>query len=500
MTIDISFLDKVIALVIVILLLSLIVQTVQSVFKKAFKIKSRQIEDSLLDLFQNALDQPPQIPAGRLEAMAEASPVVRFLKNLFHTPTAPASGQVSLAPDPEDLRRQTLRVFGQLGRLAQSGRPMLDSLAKDDLLRVLTRLNPGHLLGEGPAASALANLRMAVTDVTALAGQIQSISDDPALRGEASAKFGAFRAVVSPLITDCEILFKTGSLNAADANGKPEVQVLIQDLFALRQVRAQDALDLLGSVQEKIAANVAAAPDDSTKQALRGLADRVSMVGRAFVALQGEFDHVTAALRAKLGSVEQWFDTVMQSFDERYARGMKTWGLVVAFLVVAALNANFFHIYSAISGSERLRQHIIDQREQVGQMARKVNDLTKEAQASADAGKPEQSKAIVASINDTVKADAGQIDQAATVYSDMGFQPLSPGQIAHWWRGPWTLGWLRNTGSILLGWIVMTLLMSAGAPFWEDALESLFGIKTLLRKDTASQNVEQRSGAGQPKT
>ena len=237
-------------------------------------------------------------------------------------------------------------------------------------------------------------------------------------------------------------------------------------------MRAQDALDLLGSVQEKIAAALAAAPDDPSKQTLRELADRVSAVGRGFVALQGEFDRVTAALRARLNRVEQWFDTVMQSFDERYARGMKTWGLVVAFLVVAALNADFFQIYNAISGNERLRQHILDQSAQVGRMARKVNDLTQAAQATADAGKPDQSKAIVASIDDTVKADAGQIDQAATVYAGMGFQPLGPAQVARWWRGPWTLDWLRRTGSILLGWIVMTLLMSAGAPFWEDALES----------------------------
>ena len=43
--IDINALDNVIAVVVVILLLSLIVQSIQSVLKKAFKIKSRQVED-----------------------------------------------------------------------------------------------------------------------------------------------------------------------------------------------------------------------------------------------------------------------------------------------------------------------------------------------------------------------------------------------------------------------------------------------------------------------
>jgi len=43
------------------------------------------------------------------------------------------------------------------------------------------------------------------------------------------------------------------------------------------------------------------------------------------------------------------------------------------------------------------------------------------------------------------------------------------------------------------------MLLSAGAPFWQDALESLFGIKNLLRQKTDTQNIEQQSGAGQPK-
>jgi hypothetical protein len=45
----------------------------------------------------------------------------------------------------------------------------------------------------------------------------------------------------------------------------------------------------------------------------------------------------------------------------------------------------------------------------------------------------------------------------------------------------------------------MVMLLSAGAPFWQDALESLFGIKNLLRQKSGTQNIETQSGAGQPK-
>src|SRR2546421_7328134 len=48
-------LDNLIALVVVLLALSLVVQAVQSAVKKGFKLKSRQIEDSLAHLFQFVL-------------------------------------------------------------------------------------------------------------------------------------------------------------------------------------------------------------------------------------------------------------------------------------------------------------------------------------------------------------------------------------------------------------------------------------------------------------
>jgi len=51
----------------------------------------------------------------------------------------------------------------------------------------------------------------------------------------------------------------------------------------------------------------------------------------------------------------------------------------------------------------------------------------------------------------------------------------------------------------LVGWAIMVMLLSVGAPFWQDALESLFGIKNLLRQKSATQNVETQSGTGQPR-
>jgi hypothetical protein len=65
------------------------------------------------------------------------------------------------------------------------------------------------------------------------------------------------------------------------------------------------------------------------------------------------------------------------------------------------------------------------------------------------------------------------------------------------------VGWcdrLIHMAKIAAGWVVMTILLSVGAPFWEDALESLFGLKNLLRTGSETKNIERKSGAGQPKT
>jgi len=66
----------------------------------------------------------------------------------------------------------------------------------------------------------------------------------------------------------------------------------------------------------------------------------------------------------------------------------------------------------------------------------------------------------------------------------------TPGQ---WWQ------MRKRDVSTLVGWAIMVMLLSVGAPFWQDALESLFGIKNLLRQKSGTQNIEEQSGAGQPR-
>ena len=76
----------------------------------------------------------------------------------------------------------------------------------------------------------------------------------------------------------------------------------------------------------------------------------------------------------------------------------------------------------------------------------------------------------------------------------MKCEPAWVGQSGgEWWQS-------RKADVVtLFGWAVMVMLLSVGAPFWQDTLESLFGIKNLLRQKSGTQNIETQSGAGQPK-
>jgi hypothetical protein len=278
--------------------------------------------------------------------------------------------------------------------------------------------------------------------------------------------------------------------------------VLIGDVINLRELRLQDAVSILAEIQKKIERELAtsrraataagAAPTeasalpDASVPILQKLAVDFNSVAETITNLRTEFDSAVAPLRGKLREVESWFDTVMQSFDERYARGMKTWSLVISLAVVVLLNANFFNIYQKISMNEVVRNSLLQSQAKLSELKDAAKD------------KPGDAK----SLEGVIKEASGQLGQETAAYAAFGFQPLNRQQLDNWieGKGPWSTGWFIHSAKIAAGWMLMTLLLSVGAPFWEDTLESLFGLKSLLRTGSETRNIERKSGAGQPKT
>jgi hypothetical protein len=538
---NIDTLNNVIAVVVVILTLSLIVQSIQSILKKLIAIKSQQLEDSLVDLFEHVLAKT-NVRTGRLRN----TPVLRrlFLQGRLRDKASPTTQTVFDA---------VLEQFRGLGRVAQGGKLMLDSLSKDDLLKVLARVAPNTVI---PAFTT--KVQQVCTQIQAVEAQLNAIN--PAtLPASASPIFGRLHDALAPLLHDYRTISAGGVLNA---------NVVLGDLYSFGQQASTLPFTILSELQEKLAAaQPAGAPPDPV---ITAAVTNVQSLTALLTTLRTNIDFELGPLRKLLGDINTWFDTVMQSFDERYQRGMKTWSIVISAIVVICLNANIFDIYNAVAGSDLLRNNLTNVGEQ---LLNKHTDIcraeavlnkipadkagcpeitstssagagaspeTSKTTATTDTSTPSPVTTTVAAADDqkvpldipvttmtarpaapakpesdqnllaTIDKDRRDINNLVQLYAGFGFEPLSWESTTDWWQGLWSnvdpndkSTWVERRAEdlhTLLGWIIMTLLLSLGAPFWHDTLESLFGVKNLLRKKTDTQNIEERSGTGNPKS
>jgi hypothetical protein len=475
--VPVSTLNNVIAVVVVILLLSLVVQSIQGLLKKLLAIKSQQLEDSLVDLFEHVIGNAP-VKAAKIvgrDGLVRNSPVLRMLFRRKHLK--------ELASKPTQDVMDAIRLqFQRMGRISQGGTWMLDSLSREDLLKVLARIAPTTFV-----PSFLTNVQKVCDQITEIKKVLAAL-DTAAWPGEASAAYARLQDSLAPLLRDYATITTGGTVN---------VGVLIGDVVGFGQQAYTGTLTTLGEVQAKVAAAQAAAGGAGKNAALDQAAASLQQLAAEISKLRNLVDQELAPLHAKLGEVNTWFDTVMQSFTERYARGMKTWAVVISTVVVICLNANVFKIYDAVSGNEVLRQNLLTEGAKLVDQPAKPASTDTTATTTAATTTPAQLKADTQKTNDLVQR-----------YTELGFQPITFEAVKEWWTsvssGTDTGGhtWLdRRAGDVrtLVGWLIMVLLLSLGAPFWEDALESLFGVKNLIRQQSGTKNVEEQSGAGNPK-
>ena len=466
-------LDTLIACVVVILILSLIVQSIQAGIKKLLGLKSKQIEDSLVDLFQTILNEP-----------ATTEPTSFWGRLWWNLRTCIGSTHSSLnaTPNVQALYNEVTNAFAQVGRVSSSGKLALDNLNKDDLLKILGKIGPHSLL---PGLQA--GVQTACNELRAIETEVKSV-DRAVLSGEASAKFTALQSAITPLLNDFTAIAQGGTV---------QPKLLIQDIAALREIKLDTATTLLGDIQAHVAADLAAAqgatpPDPVAIKGLKGLVENLGTIATAIAKFQKAFDAAISLLRSMLRGVETWFDTVMQSFEERYARAMKTWALTISFILVVCLNANFFDLYSNVTTNSALRNTLVQS----------APAILQKAQQDAAAAQKQGANAASATVQSVVSDTKDQIARYMNDYANFGFHPFLPA-FADWWkhsfRPPtviWGTWFQQRVHDVLhiIGWIVMALLLSVGAPFWENVLESILGIKKMLQP--GSQPVAKDGSAG----
>lgn len=464
--INISSLDTAIAVVMVILILCLVVQAVQTALKKLLEIKSREVEDSLIDLFERLVPnvQHPNLKNAWMRVTAD-SPMLRMI----HLGRHPA--------DPNqhpDVRVRTLfetvtGYFKAVGGTSLTGRQFQESFPKGDLTKAL---------GDAPSATLFpeltAKLQEACNIATAIEAALESITAG-VFAGATSASFIALRAEITPLLTDLATLVSGGTVKS---------DLLIHDLSNLREVKWDDIASALGDVQQKVEQDLAQATSTGPAANVAGLKTAVATLQGIAVKLadlHARLDQALAPLRAKIEQAENAYETIRRSLQARYARSMKTWATVISFLVVIVLNANFFTVYTNIATSDAKRSLILQSRDQIERLYNQRADQTSPGQSQNQ------------TVENWFQAARGQIDQNADIYAGFGFKPLGWSQVTWWWSTLTTgQGWwwwrVHHDLRVLLGWILMAFVLSVGAPFWEDALESLLGIKNVLRNKSQSQS------------
>jgi hypothetical protein len=507
---DLGILNTIIALVVVLLVLSLLVQSIQTLLKKILKLKSRQIEDSLKDLYEQVVGAP-----------TEATPPTPVVSNVWSTLKRWLGMKTEAVTTPADVfKEKVLDQFKSIGRQTLFGNAVLDSLSKTDLFKVM-----GKLESEDFFPDYVAKFQLLCDGIKGLRQAIDDITNDPMLRGTASTKIAEIRSILAPIFNNVESILEGQQV-------KPKV--LFADLLRVGQIDVHGLLNLLDEAQQAITRETEVATSAGSNlmeiAALQKLSGALAQVSRLIGDLSQKYVDAISPLRNKIDQVELWFDTVTQSFDERYTRHMRTISIVISIVVVILLNANFFQVYKSLSRNEIQRNMLVD----AGADLVKDNNPTPSASPLPTPNASPTPNTIA-----ELKKDLQDIDSLVGTYESFGFKPLSAEQMRGflWSTGGWTRPWPDDNGNhswagfklnkelkdgnevsswqaqsgadwwesrkdnltTIVGWAVMVMLLSVGAPFWQDALESLFGIKNLLRQKSATQNIETQSGTGQPR-
>ena len=553
---DLGILNTVIAMVIVLLVLSLLVQSVQMLLKKLLKLKSKQIEDSLKDLFDQAIADATPEPKPEAAQNTTASGAGLSTKIRDNCRMIVVGKTDAASEGAEKFANKVLAEFQKIGRVTKYGRPVLESLSKEDLFKVMAKFEsedffPGYA----------ERFKEVCRQILALRSAVETLSANEALRGSASAKLAQIRAVMAPIFNNVEAILDGEQV-------KPKV--LFADLLRLRQLDINSVLNLLDEAQQAITQErVAAAQTGQDPASLDAISKALAEIAELIGELSKRFDEAVSPLRRKLEQVEVWFDTVTQSFDERYTRHMKTVSLYISIVMVILLNANFFQIYKSLSSNEVQRNLITEAGAGIVERAKQAQAQAQAAAVAQPSSSPGASPSPTPNLKAQIEESRQAIESLVETYEGFGFSPLTGEQFNAflWSTGGWTAvttdpygnrGWLGfrhakndkglvvNADNIpippncqekdkdgnpilvqgkamkcnpawvgqsggewwqsrkadvvtLLGWTIMVMLLSVGAPFWQDTLESLFGIKNLLRQKSGTQNIETQSGAGQPK-
>jgi len=170
-----------------------------------------------------------------------------------------------------------------------------------------------------------------------------------------------------------------------------------------------------------------------------------------------------------LEQVDRWFDISKRAFQEHYERRMKYWAFVISAVVVIVTNANIVQIFQELNQNKQIREGIIAAAP--GLISQVVQTSISPEIQFTDAQRDSIIKSKVKIIQDLVSGKSFNLIRLNIAGGDSILLNNVPKYL------------ISATRKNIIGWLIMTLLVSLGAPFWYDFLKMIMGIKNTFKKD-----------------
>jgi predicted lactoylglutathione lyase len=451
---NVNVLSNLIAIVVVLLVLSLIVQSVQTAIKKFLGVKSLQLEQSLVHLFYYALDKDA---TGFMASRLTRLPMLRAIVSLFRKqdPHKDAGEEIKTLYDA--VQKEMLKA----GRMTAGGEVALESVSKADLMKFIGNAPIGELFKRFSNDD-----EKSFAEIAAKAAGAQIELKDFYQKYRPLIEKTPLAEIADPL---AQMFARVSQLFGSGVN-----QITLGDMAAFGGAEIKQAERLLALLPDSMQQTLSQLETNAQADAAEGLQKLLDTLVPFAEKLQ-KIAWLPKQLSHILIRADSWYGTIMKSFEERYVRSMKTCALVISLLTVILLNANLFDIYRQISGNDQLRNQLISAGPKISQ----------QLDAQKDPAGQVSGAQINATVNQVLDESIKTTQENVAVYTSFGFE--GPGWIAQVLKGKRPV-FPSGTAETIIGWLLMTALLSVGAPFWQDVLASLFGLKNLLNKQPPPQS------------